>query len=234
MNMITIEFPADRSDIARHMGAALTAIGSRTELVAAEPIAGTIETAEPGATETTELTADVGSDDNGQFSKEETEEGNDLTERSKVDTKGVPYHPDFCGKAAKPFYASGARGGQWKKRQGVDDEDYDAWYAAELATISGSTGDTESTVNTGDAFGAGCGEQGHATPVVPHDAGALMAWVSEMQGADRLNQGQVNAAYEQAGFGMQKIFPSPENTSEIIAERVGLLHSILSVWAGEA
>ena len=50
-----------------------------------------------------------------------------------VDHNGVEKNAEFCGNAASPFYGSGKRKGQWKKRQGVADEAYDEWYAEERA-----------------------------------------------------------------------------------------------------
>ncbi len=54
----------------------------------------------------------------------------------KVDEKGVLFIPAVFGNAAIPFYASGARKGQWKKLRGVTDQEYDRVYAGELAKVA--------------------------------------------------------------------------------------------------
>ena len=172
-------------------------------------------------------------DDEGRtlFTENELKEGQQLTDDAKRDPNGVAFNEEFCGNAAKPFYASGKREGQWKKRQGLDDAAYDAWYAAELAKVKvPPSEDTDETIDTSGAFGGGGDQQQQQNPV-PHDAGTLMAWVSEMQTAGRITQEQVNAAYTQANLTMMDIFESPEKTPDIVAERVGILHSILSAWA---
>ena len=254
MDMIKIEFPSDRPDIARHLGAALTAIGSDNATLTAdnafsferllenlsvelnvpvELLRGKALNAEVSDTteqDTASVIGDAGSNDNGGFNQEELDESETLGKR---DPKGVAFNVRLCANASKPFYASGGkRSGQWKKRQGVGDDEYEGWYANELANLAPATSDEgdESNINTADAFG-GQGGGDTAAPAVPHDAGTLMAWVSEMQSAGRVTQEMVNAAYTQAGITMTDIFEGPGKTPDVIAGRVGEIHNILQGWA---
>lgn len=54
------------------------------------------------------------------------------TARPTHDDKGVAFNEDYCAKAKEPFYTSGPKTGQWKKRQKVEQAAYDAWYAEQL------------------------------------------------------------------------------------------------------
>ena len=244
MSIIKIEFPADRSDIAKVLGEALITIsdhgGVKVETDRPD-VHDTISyeqlTSDNAVDTSSAVSQDAGSDDHGQFNKDEIEEQDNLVDPANTDTKGVPFNAEFCGKAAKPYYASGKRSGQWKKRQGVDELVYDNWYAAELAKVT--TSDTsqgeQPSVNTGAAFGGQQQQQQggdvNAGEVAPHDAGTLMAWVSEMQAAGRITQEQVNTAYQQAGVTMTDVFPGPNKTVETIAQAVRNVHTILVSWA---
>ena len=244
MSTIKIEFPADRPDIAKILGEALVFVseistGGYKETVSDE-VQRTSETEHGTATGggTAATSQDAGSDDNGQFSKTEIDEQNNLVDPTVVDTKGVPFNAEFCSKAAKPFYASGKNSGQWKKRQGVEESAYDTWYMAELAKVvtselDGPSQGGQAAVNTASAFGQdNQQQQNNNMPAAPHDAGSLMAWVSEMQTAGRINQQQVNDAYAQAGVTMTDVFTGPGKTVDTIAQAVGNVHNILVSWAG--
>lgn len=245
MSIIKIEFPADRPDIALALSTALQTIGTvkvkgcdgcnepgsdEVEFQAHVKAEGASEESIASAT-----SQDAGSDDHGQFTKTETEEQDNLVDPANTDTKGVPFNAEFCGKAAKPYYASGKRSGQWKKRQGVDELVYDNWYAAELAKVatSGAGQGDQAPVNTASAFSGQQQQEPAANnePAVPHDAGTLMAWVSEMQAANRITQQQVNEAYQQAGVTMTDVFPGPNKTEETIAQAVRNVYTILVSWA---
>lgn len=246
MSIIKIEFPADRPDIALALSTALQTIGTveTKGCGGCTSVSDEVQrTAEPdglghdaGVDAGSSLDG-AGSDGHGQFTKTEQEEQENLVDPANVDTKGVPFNAEFCSKAAKPYYASGKRSGQWKKRQGVDELAYDNWYAAELAkVVPPDAGQGEqSSVNTASAFGGqaqGQQEQAGANTgeVAPHDAGTLMAWVSEMQAAGRITQEQVNTAYQQAGVTMTDVFPGPNKTVETIAQAVRNVHTILVSW----
>ena len=253
MSMIKIEFPADRPDIAKILGEAIISISERggVKIETDRPDVHSITSPAPAVSGEVgenlekvvgDFVASVanGSDDHGQFTKDELEEQKNLVDPANTDTKGVPFNAEFCGNAAKPFYASGKRSGQWKKRQGVDELVYDNWYAAELAKVAPvATGQDsqQAAVNTASAFG---GQQqpggdvnaagANTGEVVPHDAGTLMAWVSEMQAAGHITQEQVNTAYQQAGVTMTDVFPGPNKTEGTIAQAVRNVHIILASW----
>ncbi len=123
----------------------------------------------------------------------------------RVDTKGVAFNAEFCAKAADPFYKSGTRSGQWKKRKGVTDDAYDQWYADALMGSKVETDDggaEEQGFNTGAVFGSSA----VADPQIPATAGDLMAWVSEQQAAQRFTQQDVNDAMIRCNVGMDALF----------------------------
>lgn len=68
-----------------------------------------------------------------------------------VDMKGVVFIPAVCGEAEKPFYASGPRQGQWKKKRGITDENYDVVYNNALAQVSTQTSQSEQSAE--EVFG---------------------------------------------------------------------------------
>lgn len=233
---IKIEFPADNLEAAKHLGAALTAYGHGMK----DGGVHTLEAGEvlPGAAiEQTAATEDRinkfidGAEEAVVITKTAnvgiTTAQTAAADNARLDEHGVSFNPDMCGTAAIPFYASGPNVGQWKKLRGVDQAEYDTWYAD--AKPPAQPGDAE-PVNTAGAFQPD-GDNTNNDPTVPHDAGTLMAWVAGMQGAGRLTQDQVNSAYTQAELVMPDIFPTADNTPDVIAERVGKLYLILSAWA---
>ena len=118
----------------------------------------------------------------------------------KLDEKGVAFNAEFCSKAAVPFYGSGKKKGQWKKRQGVDEGAYDDWYADELFSGKIEDSSEQATETTSDSnvaantFGNN-NQQAAADESAPQDAGQLMKWVSEQQAAGNITQQQVTDAY---------------------------------------
>jgi hypothetical protein len=46
-----------------------------------------------------------------------------------LDHNGVAKDPRYCGDWSDPFYPSGKHKGAWKKKRGVSESDYAAWYA---------------------------------------------------------------------------------------------------------
>lgn len=115
---------------------------------------------------------------------------------AEVDEKGVAKDDKYCATAAKPFYGSGKRKGQWKKRggaAGVTEEEYDAWYATQLATTTPTTAEPEEKqFDTSNAFGASTNEPPKENP---KNVNELMVWISERQAAGHLTQEQVTDAY---------------------------------------
>jgi hypothetical protein len=164
----------------------------------------------------------------------------------RVDTKGVPFNGNICGQAKIPFYATGKRQGQWKKRQGVQDATYDEWYVGTLKSVlAQSAATTETTddtpIDTSGAFGSqqqGAGGDGsmfngqQVDPNAPTDAGSLMGWVSNAQAAGKLTQDQIRSAYEKLGLEVTSLFPP--NPPEVIATNVTAIYTELSNAMGAA
>ena len=245
---IKIEFPADRKDIALAIGQALAAIGQGKALInspapttAAEIPAGAVEqhVADPAPEDIAAATF-ANKDDSADLEAEEVP--NDSTagqcatqeqkaagahvanDGGKVDEKGVAFNAEFCSKAAIPFYGSGKKKGQWKKRQGVDEGAYDDWYADEL--FSGKIEDSSEQANettsdsnvAANAFGNN-NQQAQTDEATPQDAGQLMKWVSEQQAAGNITQQQVTDAYTalQLPFDavMNPAYPVADNCASI-------------------
>lgn len=149
---------------------------------------------------------------------------------TRKDTKGVIFDPEFCGEATEPFYGSGKRAGQWKKKRGATEESYNAWYAAQVALVAaGNTAKDEEPINTAGAFGGGDDNQPAGDPV-PEDCGAFMGWVSAKQAAGLLTQEDIGDAYSQAEVQVTDLFPP--NHEDAIKPRIAALYDILVVKAG--
>lgn len=242
--MIKIEFPADRPDIAEAMSAALADIakGNYTVLRKDTPektaeVAPSVQEEPPTGAETEEApkseslfesTADAftpsqpeetEAEPTGTAPTAEPDLSAPSTSGAPVDTKGVAFDANYCGQAKDPYYATGKRSGQWKKRKGVDDADYDAWYSSQLGDSAPAP-----EVNTSAAFGAPA-EQPEVT-TAPTTTGEFMGWVSELQAAGRLTQEHVNQAYAANGLGINALFPP--NTEEQIAANIAKLYEALS------
>lgn len=152
------------------------------------------------------------------------------------DQHGVAFNNHYCGEAQDPFYSSGKRSGQWKKKRGVSDNDYDDWYAEELAELrGGQTADEDShqpsQVNSAAAFGGGGGGgQQQAQTTAPQDTGEFMGWVSEKQAGGLITQDDIQQAYTQAGVQVTDLFPP--NDPQTIASRIRQLYDLLASKAG--
>lgn len=101
-----------------------------------------------------------------------------------LDEKGVTFSAEYCGKAKDPYYGSGPRKGQWKKRKGVQDLQYDNWYSSQLAPA-----DPPAEVAT-QQFGAQ-----PPSNETPKSLGGLMKWIAEQQAAGKVTPELVNQAY---------------------------------------
>jgi len=251
--MIKIEFPADRTDIALAIGQALVAIGQGKALVnsPAPTTAAETRTDSPAASSTAcddqhspdpEAETDPNEHPAAQSATVTTGSGEGAanaagasqtaqTGGEKVDEKGVPFNAELCSKAAIPFYGSGKKKGQWKKRQGVDEDAYDEWYAEALlgANIAEEEpADTAATETTSDsnvaanAFG-NQQQQAAADENVPQDAGQLMKWVSEQQAAGNISQQQVTDAYT----ALQLPFDAVMNPAYPVADNCAAIYNHL-------
>lgn len=264
--MIEIKFPADRLDIARHLGTALLAIGTGANTETVREVMEADETrrntgdaqATPAYHEDTEHpdnggpgytpdpkqpsslfdgTAGGTAADADEAETSTTSPAAASTSQAQTDTKGVPFNAEFCGQAAQPFYGSGKRSGQWKKRKGVEDAAYDEWYAGELAKLQASPANRTQAevgeddhqpapVNSAAAFGSA--QQAPAN--APQNTGEFMGWVSEKQAAGLLTQDRIQAAYAQAGVQVTDLFPPTDAAT--VAQRISQLYGILSATAG--
>lgn len=59
------------------------------------------------------------------------------TSKPDVDLKGVPFNPDIHQRSDEPFYKIGSRVGQFRKKPGISDEEYDGYYAAVIKPTDG-------------------------------------------------------------------------------------------------
>ena len=227
-NLISVSFPANDRAAAKHLGAALTAIGGGAPTVA--PVAGAdIELGD--AVVVSGTTTD--NDGAGAVTKvDKTAAGGEAEQPAQVDTKKVPFNAEFCGNAAKPFYASGPRNGQWKKRQGVDDAAYDAWYTEQTALLLAQTagGDDDEPVNTAGAFGTGDDSGAAQAEPAPTDCGGFMGWVSAQQAANLLTQDDIGEAYKAVGVAVTDLFPP--NDEATVAGHVAKLYQFLLAKVG--
>lgn len=214
--MIKIEIPADNYALAALIGDALSKYG-RADL---DSIEGVTQYDSPAVVrELAERTAVATSSATGVG--EQTDDDSQQQADTRVDQNGVVFDPQYCGEAAEPFYGSGKREGQWKKKRGVADADYDAWYATQRA---GAAPATDAPIDTSGAFSST--QQPAAPAGAPTDTGAFMTWVSERIVAGNLTQEQVGAAYGEHGLTVTDLFPP--NAPEVIAANIAKLHGSLS------
>lgn len=255
--MIKIEFPADRTDIALAIGQALTAIGQGKALInspaattaanvtvaaggveqhVADPAPEDIAAATFANSEDLDPPADDEDrdDEPGKQEPSTASQGADGASGASVDDaerdeKGVAFNREFCSKAAIPFYGSGKKKGQWKKRQGVDEGEYDDWYADELFASKIVDTSEQATETTSDdnvaasTFGKANNQQTATDESAPQDAGQLMKWVSEQQAAGNISQQQVTDAYSQ----LQLPFDAVMNPAYPIAENCAAIYNHL-------
>lgn len=184
---IRIEFPADRTDLAEAFGDVLLKIAGRTPRQESAPPA-----LKPDTADTTAASADVPA-------------LNPPADAPPVDNKGVPKDLTYCANAKDPFYTSGRREGQWKRRQGVAEADYDKWYAGQLAKVSQVDGgnaspslfDGEEEQYSADDLAAAFGASGSTATVLPRDVNEFMAWVSTQTTEGTITKEQVNNAFNE-------------------------------------
>ena len=151
---------------------------------------------------------------------------------ARLDPKGVQFDPDYCSKAAKPFYASGPRKDQWKKRQGIDDGEFDTWYAMQLAGQPVKEDDGQ--IDTSEAFSSGGTDTIEPPPAGDKDfggdAGEFMGWVSEQQAAGNLSQPQIDKAYEDNAVQIPDLF-NPAKAPDVIKKVYGALSKLVAAGA---
>jgi hypothetical protein len=142
----------------------------------------------------------------------------------RIDHNQVPFSAEFCANAKEPYYATGARAGQWKKRKGVDEAAYDAWYAS--ARPAAEPKPEGPAAPTAAAF---TNDPVAEAASMPTNCGEFVAWVAEMQAAERITQAMVNDAYTACGLAMTDLFPP--TPAELVADHVEALYIKLSAVA---
>lgn len=152
----------------------------------------------------------------------DTEEKDSPDSDVRVDEHGVAFNPNYCGEAKDPFYGSGKRKGQWKKRKGVDDVEYDAWYDSVRPDAGQPTEPTpdqqESTVDPRAAFGSQTQAPAPASTGYPTDIGGFTAWTSERMAASQITQTHVDRAFKDCGLGYHDIMPGAPDAAAGIAK----------------
>lgn len=151
-----------------------------------------------------------------------------------VDHNGVPFNGEYCGKSKDPFYSNGPQAGQWKKRRGLEQSAYDAWYVDELAKLQGDTpAETEKEdVNTASAFG---GPPQPPADNVNQSSGPdsfppFIQWHSEQVNAGRVTNDTLNEAYEAVGIVMTDLFP-PTPPEQIAVHIDKVVHYLVAAGA---
>jgi hypothetical protein len=227
--MIKIEFPADRTDIALAIGQALVSVGSQTEAVLqkasqlhAEEQLSKAEALREQSSEALEQ-AEIIADDTAATLGHPEEYGPNVAPSADIETgsttpadaagasqtatdggtdqHGVAFNAEYCAKAKEPFYTSGKRSGQWKKRKGVADEKYDEWYASERFNSQAAEVEQEPAEVFGEQQDAMAAQVfGQAEPQAeaewaPSNTGELLNWVAEQQAAGTLTAQQVQDMY---------------------------------------
>lgn len=222
--MIKIEFPANNTALAGHIGRALCEYAGATTVIklsiegdGKQAEAQEVDYHENPDANTSHIEATIPVSQGGTMLAPELD--------SRVDENGVTFNVKFCGEAAIPFYASGKTKGQWKKLRGVAEEDYAAWYesarTAEPATTT--TTQADEPVDTAGAFG-GQGQATNGKPI-PKDCGEFMGWVSSQQAAGHLNQIDITDAYTTLNLQVTDLFPP--NDPAKIEEHVRNLYAVL-------
>jgi len=247
--MIKIEFPADRPDIARAFARGLDAIGAADQYAVdvwetgsedSVPSEAPLDDSATGATEhvqaqldpkpasifepsepagTAEAAGTVGT-------AQQTTQPEGTPAGVRKDVHGVAFEAKYCAAAKDPYYATGQRSGQWKRRKGISQDEYDAWYAYELNKAKVGGVPDGQPVDAGAAFGA---PTTPATPPAPTTTGDFMGWVSEKQAAGLLTQTDVGKAYHDCDLDVTALFP-PTTDVEItsnIAKLYGALNASL-------
>ncbi len=212
--MFKIEFDPSNTKLAAAIGRALTeyaAADPKPAAVVTEPAG---EKASTAAVETvTEPASTIDHVAEATVAGAEDLDGSAATnapaDAGNVDEKGVTKDDDYCATAKVPFYGTGKRKGQWKKRQGVDEDEYDEWYESQLAKVAPTTAE-ETKVDTAAAFGA-------KDTNAPADGGQFMAWLSEQQNAGTVTQADVDAAYYSTGVQVPDLFDPSKAQGAIAA-----------------
>lgn len=154
-----------------------------------------------------------------------------------VDGNGVAFDETYCGRAAEPFYTTGKRQGQWKKRKGVDDAAYDNWYASQLGgqasaadappTAQDDTPTPPSLFDASAAFAAPQQAPAGASRPPLRSIGDLMAYTSELIAQGAVSEEQVSQAWAKVGVEIKDLMPPADHGR--IAQLCGQIAEALGV-----
>lgn len=227
--MLKIEFDPSNKPLAAAIGAALTAYG-RGDTLAEAAIANKMEADTVAPKLESSAASAVGSNvaehQNSQTSEETPSETTATESESPAadvgskgypihDLNGVPHDKDFCGKAAEPFYKEGnKRAGKWKKKVGVSDSDYDAWYEEQLHKLSPAQARKDDEAQGIESPSQKAFQPTEETPELKNvaaDFGSLTEWMSEKQTAGLLESAQIVQVYKALGTTVAALI-SPANT----------------------
>jgi hypothetical protein len=156
--------------------------------------------------------------------------GANTSQKLDYDTKGVPFIPAICAKAAKPFYASGPYQGQWKKGTKVDQAEYDRVYGEALSKVVASqqtsVGEQIQNSPAAEVF---AGQQGNAidetikeNPVTANDVFTLYGELCANSGAVAANGICAAAGIENGTL----IFSRPDLVDELFKSLTTLKHAL--------
>lgn len=157
---------------------------------------------------------------------------------SNLDEKGVGFNEKVCGKAAKPFYGSGKTKGQWKRRGGVDQSVYNAWYSESLAAVSSTSTcvdnvtqiDTASAFQNGEVVNDGQNHQPQgAGGLTFADGGLYLMWQSEQQAAELITNSDIDSAYAAVQCTVADLFDPSKSANTIAA----VYNYLSNIAAGE-
>ena len=233
--MLKIEFDPSDKKLALAIGQALMNYSGLTPFQETERTVTTEDyTRAAGShTATPEEQPDSDIRDTSEVELDTEGDGTESTAEIPVDKHRVPHNAKLCVglKADKPFYSSGANEGQWKKGRGVDQAEYDAWYAEAL--VKARLPETDEAVNetlhpvgtdTAAAFSPETEQSEPSEKPKQHfaDAGQFMQWLAENQAAGKVTPAQVEQAYSETGVQMQNLF-NPSVAAESIARVYGWL-----------
>ncbi len=169
--MLRIEFDLSNAELTLEIGHALVAYAQRVGftdkvvvdtidctsaagLTKADTIVGVLKTIPDEVTmpvksgDKLEVVEVTGNSPDDELDATKTTVKSALTE-PPVDEHGVPFDAAYCGTAKDPFYKSGKRKGQWKRRQGVDEAKYDLWHAEQVLAIPPPSRETEPAATVG-------------------------------------------------------------------------------------
>ena len=229
MAVFKLEFSDENKALAAIMGRALIAYGTKpdegsvpdeTALEQYRASRGEIEQEHPEVLGTHKRFEDYAGDDKPELEPESKPE-------PKRDLKGVAYNVKYCGDAQKPFYSSGKMEGQWKRRVGVVQSVYDTWYAGELyASSQNAEPEEDKPIDTSEAF-AGTTKEKPAGRTF-ENVGEYMTWVSGLQAAEKITQGDIDSSFKLANVSMPDLFDDKK-----APEAIGLLYATIARIAGE-